>query len=219
MTKADAVVPPSAAAGMPPDFVYLEEVAPGVLQDPRYCGGHNFLGVPVEGYLAPRILLTRRAAEALAAVQAELEPAGLSLKVFDGYRPQRAVDHFLRWAADAADQRCKQRYYPRVDKGELFHLGYLAERSSHSRGSTVDLTLVDTARGDGGELDMGTPFDYFDPLSFPAARELSPQQRANRLLLRTLMGRQGFLPLAEEWWHFTLADEPYPDTWFDFPVR
>lgn len=201
---------------IPDSFVDLCEVIPGLVKDLRYYGSNNFVGTPIDGYQADRLLATREAARALHAVQRELEDFGLALKVFDAYRPQRAVNHFLRWANDPADLRCKAAYYPDIEKGELFPSGYLLELSSHSRGSTVDLTLIDPQTG--VELDMGTPFDFFDPRSWPGSLEVDAQQRANRLLLRSMMCRHGFVPVAEEWWHFTLHEEPYPDSWFDFPI-
>jgi D-alanyl-D-alanine dipeptidase len=150
-------------------------------------------------------------------VQFDIAYAGLALKVFDGYRPQRAVDFFGRWAADEGDVRHQQVYYPHLHKAELFPQGYLVRQSAHSRGSTVDLTLIDAASG--AELDMGTHFDYFDPLSWPSALAVPPSLRAHRLLLRQVMQARGFVPVEEEWWHFTLAREPYPHRYFDFPVR
>jgi D-alanyl-D-alanine dipeptidase len=172
--------------------------------------------MPIDGYQAARVYITRPAAEALAAVQAELASFGLGLKVFDAYRPQRAVDHFVRWAENLDDAVMKDRYYPDVDKANLFRDGYIAARSGHSRGSTVDLTIIDAASGD--ELDMGTPWDFFDPSSAPLSAAVFAEQRANRMLLRSLMLKYNFQPLAEEWWHFTLAEEPYPNTYFDFPI-
>jgi D-alanyl-D-alanine dipeptidase len=163
----------------------------------------------------------RSGAGYLAELQAELEPFGLGLLVFDAYRPQRAVDHFVRWARDLDDTRCKQAFYPDVPKSELFEQGYIASRSGHSRGSTVDLTIVPLARpghDQGPALDMGGAFDLFSPLSWPTDASRTPQQRANRLLLRTLMIKHGFAPYSKEWWHFTLVDEPFPDTYFDFPL-
>ncbi|MFA7094998.1 MAG: M15 family metallopeptidase [Gammaproteobacteria bacterium] len=205
------------AHALPEGFVYLSDVAPRVLIDARYAGSDNFVGRPVDGYRANTVILTRPAAEALAAVSEELAAFGLGLKVFDGYRPQRAVNHFVRWAADPADHSTKPRHYPNVDKAHLFRDGYIAERSGHSRGSTVDVTLVDLK--DGTELPMGTPFDYFGPESWPSYANLPAEQRAFRALLQQVMVRHGFRPLKEEWWHFTLENEPYPDTYFDFPVE
>lgn len=208
------------ATALPPGFVYLDEVIPDIRVDLRYSGSHNFVGEPIDGYLAPRAILSREAAAALAQVQAELRPFGLGLLVFDAYRPQRAVNHFVRWAQDLRDTRMKAEFYPGVAKKDLFREDYIAARSSHSRGSTVDLTLValNAPPGDGG-LDMGTGFDFFGPESWPEYAGITPAQRAHRLLLRTLMLEHGFRPYPKEWWHFTLADEPFQDTWFDFPVQ
>lgn len=202
---------------LPDGFVHLEEVVPEVVIDARYAGDNNFAGRRVDGYQANTVILTQPAAEALARVSEDLAAFGLGLKVFDGFRPQRAVDHFVRWAADLSDQSTKAQHYPEVEKEHLFRDGYIAERSGHSRGSTVDLTIIDLATGE--ELPMGTPFDYFGPESWPSYRELPTQQRAFRALLQQVMTRHGFRPLKEEWWHFTLENEPYPETYFDFPVE
>ena len=200
----------------PPDFVDLRAAVPGLEVDLRYFGSDNFVGRPVAGYEANVAYLTQPAARALEAVQRELAADGLALKVFDAYRPQRAVDDFVRWAQDPADAT-KDTYYPNVDKRALIPRGYIAERSGHSRGSTVDVTLVRLS--DGVELDMGGSFDFFDLLSWPASTLVTPVQHGNRMKLRDAMLRHGFLPLQEEWWHFTLRDEPYPATYFDFPVQ
>lgn len=205
------------ASGLPEGFVDLEESAPEIRVELRYCGSDNFVGGPVDGYEKPRCLMTRPTAVALKSANAQLKPFGLGLKVFDAYRPQRAVDHFARWARDVEDTRTKARYYPDVAKTDLFAKGYIAEKSGHSRGSTVDVTLV--ALADGKEIDMGTPWDLFGPASWPTSTAFTAQQRANRLLLREIMTHHGFLPLEEEWWHFTLKDEPFPDTYFNFPIR
>ncbi len=206
-----------AVSEIPPGFVHIDEVIPGLQVNLRYRASDNFMGCPVDGYEGKRLILTRPAAEHLAQVQEELVAFGLSLLVYDGYRPQRAVDHFIRWAQDLEDQLNKAAYYPDVDKRNLFAEGYIAERSGHSRGSTLDLTIADASTGE--PLDMGTPWDHFGPESWPKYNGLTTQQHANRLLLRSLMLQHGFVPLQQEWWHFTLADEPYPDTYFDFPVR
>lgn len=213
---ANASAKPARLPGTAHDFVVLEDVIPGLLVDARYAGTDNFTGQVVPGYQSSRLLLTRQSALALSGVQQTLAVAGLACKVFDAYRPQRAVDFFIHWTQlqDRAD--LKRDYYPELEKTELFKLGYLLRQSSHSRGSTVDLTLVDCISGT--ELDMGTPFDFFDVRSRPDNLEVTMQQRANRMLLRTVMGEHGFLPLAEEWWHFTLQNEPYPDSAFDFLV-
>lgn len=205
------------APARPADFVDAADGAPGLRVEMRYAGSHNFVGRPVDGYAAPVCLLTREAAEALAAVQTELAESGLGLKVFDCYRPQRAVAHFARWARNLGDQSTKAEYYPNVDKSQLFALGYIAERSGHSRGSTVDVTIVDLTSG--AEIDMGSPYDLFDPRSWPSDQSVSIEERANRMRLQEVMQRHGFRPLREEWWHFTLNAEPYPDTYFDFIVR
>lgn len=208
---------PSAAHALPDGFVDLAEAVPAARVEARYAGPDNFIGRPVDGYRAARVVLSRPAAAALGRVARELAPFGLGIKVFDGYRPQRAVDHFVRWAADPGDQATRPRYYPGVDKGHLFRDGYIAEKSGHSRGSTVDLTLIDLA--DGSELPMGTPFDFFGPQSWPDFAGIPAAERAHRALLRQVMTRHGFHPLKEEWWHFTLDNEPYPDRHFDFPVE
>lgn len=210
----------SDSARLPQGFVYLYDIIPDVRLDLRYNTGHNFVGERIDGYLAPRAILSREAAVAMAQVQQALRPFGLGLLVFDAYRPQRAVDHFVRWAQDLEDTRTKDEFYPDVDKQDLFREEYIAARSSHSRGSTVDLTLValDAPSGDAG-LDMGTGFDFFGPESWPDYAGITPAQRAHRLLLRSLMLQHGFMPYPKEWWHFTLANEPFPETWFDFPVQ
>jgi len=213
---------PSGALGgsAPKGFVYVDEAVPGIMLDIRYYTNHNFVGERIDGYTAPRGILTGEAANALGRVQEELSRFGLGLKVFDAYRPQRAVDCFVRWAKDLADIRMKKEFYPVIDKENLFRDGYIAEKSSHSRGSTVDLTIVTLdARSPGIELDMGTSFDYFGPRSWTSCIEIKPEQRANRMLLQEVMEKHGFKPYPREWWHFTLAEEPYPDTYFDFPIR
>lgn len=197
-------------------FVDIGSLEVGIVTEIRYFTDDNFVGARIDGYGAARALATREAAMALVAVQTELQPFGLGLKIFDAYRPQQAVDHFVRWAEDLQAISMKARYYPGVDKANLFRDGYIAARSGHTRGSTVDLTLIDLESG--VELDMGTAWDFFDPLSWPGSQGVTPQQRANRLLLRSAMLAQGFRPLAEEWWHFTLSDEPFPDTYFNFPL-
>jgi zinc D-Ala-D-Ala dipeptidase len=201
----------------PKDFVNVAEVVPGLVVEARYAGYFNFVGQPIDGYQAPLCLLTRPAAEALAKVQASLKPFGFGLKVFDCYRPSRAVAEFIRWAADEGDTRMKPEFYPELDKDEVFPKGYIAEKSGHSRGSTVDLTLVTLPAKI--EVYMGTGFDFFSERSWPDDAEQPTEARSNRLLLSSIMQLHGFTPYPYEWWHFTLADEPYPDTYFDFPVK
>jgi zinc D-Ala-D-Ala dipeptidase len=200
-------------------LVDVTTLIPDIVLDVRYHGSFNFVGEPIDGYLQPKCLLTEPAAKALQAVQLNAKTQGLTLKIFDCYRPQRAVDHFVRWAKDLDDIRMKQTFYPQVDKSMLFAEGYIAERSGHSRGSTVDLTLATIAEGKARELDMGSHYDFFDPLSHTDNPSVSPEASANRQRLVELMTGQGFKNLPEEWWHYTLVDEPYPDTYFNVPVQ
>jgi len=199
----------------PAAFVDAATLVPGLIVEMRYAGAHNFVGRPIDGYLAPRCLLTQAAATALAEVARDLAPRGLTLKVFDCYRPARAVAHFVRWARDLGDAAGKREFYPGVDKSTLFRDGYISSHSGHSRGSTVDLTLT----RDGRELDMGTPFDFFSLRSWPGSADVSVEARANRALFAAAMRRRGFRPYDREWWHFTLSHEPFPATYFDFPVK
>jgi D-alanyl-D-alanine dipeptidase len=205
----------------PAAFVDAAGVVPGLIVEMRYAGSHNFVGRPIDGYAAPHCLLTRAAADALAAVAGDLKPRGLVLKVFDCYRPARAVANFVRWARDLKDQKMKAEFYPDVDKRTLFRDGYIASRSGHTRGSTMDLTLAkaDGVELENRELDMGTSFDFFSPKSWPADPSVGAAAHANRMLLAAAMRRRGFRPYDREWWHFTLRHEPFPDTYFDFPVR
>jgi zinc D-Ala-D-Ala dipeptidase len=205
------------AAERPAAFVDAAALVPGLAVEMRYAGEHNFVGARIDGYAQPVCLLTAPAARALALAQHDLAARGLGLKVFDCYRPVRAVAHFVRWARDIRDVKNKAEFYPAIDKRELFRLGYIAAQSGHSRGSTVDLGLVNLA--DGAELDMGTPFDTFSPRSWPADTTVSAEARRNRALLAAAMRRSGFRPYEQEWWHFTLRGEPFPGTYFDFPVR
>lgn len=213
---ASAAPRPPEPATRPADFVDTATRVPGLSLDIRYAGSHNFVGAPIDGYLAPKCLLTREAAAALARVQEGLRSRDLGLRVYDCYRPQRAVDDFVRWARDLDARQMKAEFYPNVAKSRLFADGYIAARSGHSRGSTVDLTLL---RADGEALDMGTPFDFFDPRSHTDSPQVTAAQRAHRQLLREAMQARGFVNLPEEWWHYTLRDEPFPDTYFDFPVE
>ncbi len=206
-------------AKLPDGFVYLNDLVPDIVVELRYASNNNFIGRPVDGYGSSRCIITRPAAEALKKVEAALKPFGLGLKVFDAYRPQQAVDDFVRWARDIGDTRMKQTYYPNVDKKNLFPDGYIAEKSSHSRGSTVDLTIISLNGDAGKELDMGTGFDFFGPESWPDNPHMTPSQRSHRMLLQVLMKQYGFAPYDKEWWHFTLTGEPFPATWFNFPVQ
>ncbi|MEU1488202.1 M15 family metallopeptidase [Streptomyces sp. NPDC005752] len=224
----------------PPEFVDLRSVDPTIITEMRYTTAHNFMGEPVDGYRQPVCILTRPAALALRTAQRSLLRQGYSLKVYDCYRPQRAVDHFVRWAEDLDDQAMKGEFYPEVDKTRLFEDGYIAEKSGHSRGSTVDLTLVKlpalpTRPYEPGEeltachasqderfpdnsVDMGTGYDCFDTLSHTDDPRVQGAQRAHRQFLKETLTGLGFVNLAEEWWHFTFKPELFPDTYFDFPV-
>ncbi|MCL2875253.1 MAG: L,D-transpeptidase family protein [Betaproteobacteria bacterium] len=201
----------------PKGFVFIQDAVPDVALDIRYFGMDNFVGTQIDGYEAPQAILSVEAAVALKAVSVNLWEKGYGLKVFDAYRPERAVRHFVRWAKDLNDTRMKAQFYPDVDKPMLFEKGYIAARSGHSRGSVLDLTLIEL--GSSQELDMGSPFDLFGKISHYAAPGITPLQAANRAVLREAMEAHGFRQLKEEWWHYRLIDEPYPETFFDFPVR
>ena len=200
----------------PSGFVVLADFVPGIIQEIRYHSTYNFIGDRIDGYEEPVALLTIEAARALKQAANELFVQGYRLKVFDAYRPATAVKHFVLWGIEDTDVRMKPYFYPDLVKQELFVKGYIASKSSHSRGSTVDLTLLEMATGK--EADMGSPFDFFGPISHPDCREITEEQYQNRMTLRNAMLRNGFQPIDCEWWHFTLRDEPYPDTYFDFPV-
>lgn len=225
----------------PADFVDIRKVAPSVIVEMRYATAHNFMGKKVPGYEAPRCLLTKKAAEALAKAQDDLKGFSLSLKVYDCYRPQRAVDAFDAWSKDLGDTKMKAEFYPFVEKENMFRDVYIAHKSGHSRGSAVDLTIVDLpaasqekyVAGDAlrsclspaGErfkdngIDMGTGYDCFDPISNTFSEKIGVAQRINRALLKGVMEKNGFVFYDKEWWHFKLADEPYPGTYFDFQVK
>ena len=236
--SAAGVAPPAAA--LPPGFVHLLEAVPGIAQDMRYAGAHNFTAMPVPGYEAPTCIVTTETATALRAANAALTPHGYRLMVWDCYRPVRAVAAFVAWA-EGPDERAKAEFFPRVPKSELFTRGYIASRSRHSAGSTVDLTLIPLGRAaiptfaegaphidcaapygtrfDDGGLDMGTGYDCFDGRAHGDDDEIGDAAKANRKLLADTMIAAGFRPYAEEWWHYTLRDEPFPEGGFDFPVR
>ncbi|WP_020394768.1 M15 family metallopeptidase [Thiolinea disciformis] len=203
---------------LPLGFVRLSEFVPSILLDIKYYSSDNFMGKPADGYQAPEAIISLPAAQALKKVQKSLEEIDLSLKIFDAYRPKRAVEHFLRWEKEVENPHLAQRFYPDFKKHELFERGYIASRSSHTRGSTLDLSLIAKTNQTWQELDMGSEFDFFGAASAYEYKEATATQRANRLLLRTLMERFGFKGFALEWWHFTLQNEPYPNQYFDFPV-
>jgi zinc D-Ala-D-Ala dipeptidase len=226
---------------IPESFVDIQKIIPDVLLDVRYYGPHNFVGERIDGYMAPKCFLSKEAAEALGGVQKELAPYSLTLKIYDCYRPQRAVNHFVRWATEIENIKTKKEFYPTVDKRNLFKDGYIDSKSGHSRGSTVDLTIVPLPapiqpqyspgqklyecylptekRFRDNSIDMGTGFDCFDELSHTANVNIGQQQKINRLLLKSLMEKHGFRNYDKEWWHFTLKNEPYPDTYFDFVIE
>ena len=200
----------------PSGFVLLSDFVPQIVQEIRYFSTYNFIGDRIDGYEEPCALLTVEAARALKSVSNEMIVMGYRLKVFDAYRPAGAVRHFVLWGIEDQDIRMKPYFYPDLEKQSLFSEGYIAKNSSHSRGSAVDLTLLDMKTGK--ELDMGSPFDLFSEVSHPDYRGITPEQYENRMLLQKVMVRSGFQPLDCEWWHFSLRDEPYPDTYFEFPV-
>ena len=230
--KKQAIAPELDSSG----FVSITDVVPDVIIEARYFGTYNFVGARIDGYLEPTALLTRAAADSLRAVSDDVKKLGYRLKIYDAYRPQQAVDHFVRWAENVKDTLMRHYFYPDLDKSVLFDQEYICAKSGHTRGSTVDLTLFDMQTEK--ELDMGGTFDWFGPESHPdfcgdpetqeftgdgskspAGRSITERQFCNRMILREAMMRHGFKPFPTEWWHFTLQDEPYPDTYFNFPVR
>ena len=198
------------------DFVLVSDYVPAVIQEIRYHSTYNFVGDRVDGYEQPCAILTKEAARALKEISNRLNVMGYRIKVFDAYRPAAAVRYFTLWGVDDLDLRMKPFFYPDLEKQELFRKGYIASKSSHSRGSTIDLTLLDMKTGK--EVDMGSPFDYFSEVSHPDYKGVAKEQYENRMFLQDMMVRGGFEPYDCEWWHFTLRDEPFPDTYFDFPV-
>lgn len=202
---------------LPDGFVYVDEEIPTAILEIRYYTDDNFVGTKVDGYKAPKAILTKEAANALKDAAQDLKEQGYYIKIFDAYRPQMAVDHFKRWAQDLQDTKMKQKYYPDLDKSVLFELGYIADKSGHSRGSTVDLTLVEIATGK--EVDMGSGFDFFGEISNHGTTLITQEQEQNRNILKEAMVKAGFEIYPEEWWHYKLKDEPYPDTYFNFPVK
>jgi len=200
----------------PSGFVLLSDVIPSIVQEIRYFSTYNFIGDRIDGYEEPCAILTKEAARALKTVSNEMMVQGYRLKIYDAYRPANAVKHFVLWGIEDTDVRMKPYFYPDLQKQELFAKGYIAKLSSHSRGSTVDLTLLDMATGK--EVDMGSPFDYFSEKSHPDYKDITEEQYENRMKLQHVMVRNGFKPIDCEWWHFTLENEPYPDTYFEFPV-
>lgn len=199
---------------IPEGFTVLNPIPDTLVIDLRYGSSKNFVGKVIDGYENPKAVISIAAANGIRKVLTLLQPYGLGLKIYDSYRPQRAVNHFIRWAGIPADTVNKKNYYPNIEKKDLFKAGYVAERSGHSRGSTLDLTLIDIASGQ--EVDMGSPWDFFGKRSWFIHDPLTAKQKSNRTFLRTVMQQSGFKPYDKEWWHFTLENEPFPDTYFDF---
>lgn len=204
-------------AQLPDGFIYVQDEIPEIKIDLRYNTKHNFVGQPIDGYKSNKLILTQSATKTLKKVQEELETLGFCLLVYDGYRPQRAVNHFIRWAKNLNDTINKHEFYPNVKKEDLFIEGYIASRSGHSRGSTVDITIIDESTNE--ILDMGSPYDFFEEVSWVEIESITPQQKKNRQFLQEIMIRNGFRNYPKEWWHFTLQQEPFPDTYFDFLVE
>ena len=201
---------------LPEGFAYVKTLIPDIMLEMRYGGSNNFLGRPVTGYEEPHAILTLPAAEALVKVQQELKEKGYCLKIFDAYRPQRAVNQFVKWSKNTEDTIMKKEYYPQQEKRNLFNLGYIASRSGHSRGSTVDLTLIDASTGQ--EINMGSSYDFFGNISHHNSPLITKEQKENRELLKNVMMKYGFQPYWKEWWHYTYQPEPFPDTYFDFVI-
>ncbi|WP_233861176.1 M15 family metallopeptidase [Tenacibaculum piscium] len=202
---------------LPKGFSYIHDISPTIRQEIRYCSENNFTGVSINGYQEAVLIGTTAMAKALKKVQTDLSKKGLSLKIFDAYRPQTAVNHFVKWARVTNDTLRKKQYYPTINKKYLFQKGFIASKSGHSRGSTVDLTIVNIKTGK--ELDMGSPYDFFGKSSYIAYPKLTENQQENRQLLQTVMKTHNFRPYAKEWWHFTLRFEPFAKTYFSFPVE
>ena len=204
-------------AQIPSAFKDVQKAIPGIQLDVRYFSTDNFVGKRIDGYKASKIYLTNETVEALKKIQKELQKDQMGLKLFDGYRPQKAVDHFVRWAQILNDTLTKKKYYPKVHKTELFKQGYIASKSGHTRGSTIDVTIIHLATGE--ELDMGSSWDMFDPISWVENDKINSEQQKNRNFLQNLMLRNGFENYPQEWWHFTLKNEPFPGTYFDFNIE
>lgn len=202
---------------LPKGFVYVTNYIPHIEVDLKYATNHNFVGNKINGYQSNKVILSERATLALQKVEKELNKEGLGLKVFDAYRPQRAVNHFKKWAQDSKDTLMRQEFYPQVDKRELFKKGYIAPKSGHSRGSTIDLTIIDLKTKK--ELDMGVPFDFFGEESGHDYQKLNTTQKQNRTKLKKIMEKYGFRAYSKEWWHYTLNNEPFKDKYFDFVIK
>lgn len=217
-TSADAVSAEAVSASTPEadasDFVLVTDVIPEVILEIRYYSSFNFVGTRIDGYEEPVAIMTKESAAALKKVSEKVAGMGYALKIFDAYRPQKAVDHFIRWAADPADTLTRRYFYPDIPKSAIIPRGFVATKSGHSRGSTVDLTLFDKSKG--CDVDMGGSFDWFGEESHFDYAGVTPEQRSMRNLLNKVMREAGFHGMSGEWWHFTLNNEPFPDTYFTF---
>ena len=205
------------AQNLPKGFSYLKDIDPSIQKELRYCTSNNFIGTSINSYEEAVLITSTKAAITLKKIQTIFLSKGFSLKIFDAYRPQTAVNHFVRWARATNDTLMKKEYYPELNKRHLFKLGYISSKSGHSRGSSIDLTLVNLKTGK--ELDMGSPFDFFGAISHITFNNLTEVQKGNRKLLRDIMSKNGFRPYKNEWWHFTLRNEPFPKTYFNFPIK
>ena len=205
------------ARDLPQGFVYVQDLIPDVIQEIRYASNHNFTGTVVDGYEAPFAIMTKEAAEKLVLAADELRAQGYRIKIFDAYRPRRAVRYFVKWSEMEEDSLTKEEFYPEFrNRTQLVDQGYIARNSAHTRGSAIDLTITDM---DGNELDMGTCFDYFGKKAWHGSKEITQEQERNRNILLTAMQNAGFRPFEQEWWHYKLVGEPYPETSFDFIVH
>lgn len=202
---------------LPKGFVYITDYIPHISVDLKYFTHHNFIGKPIDGYKTNKVILSLKATLAIQKIENELNQEGLGLKIYDAYRPQKAVNHFKRWAKDIKDTLMRKEFYPRIDKRDLFKKGFIASRSGHSRGSTIDLTIIDLKTKK--ELDMGVAFDFFGEESGHGYQKLNTSQKQNRIKLKKIMEKYGFLAYSKEWWHYTLNEEPFKNTYFDFDVK
>jgi D-alanyl-D-alanine dipeptidase len=202
---------------LPKGFVYIDDIIPSAQYDIRYYGENNFVGTRIDGYKAPLAIMSREGAAALKKVSDALDKKGYTLMIYDVYRPQKAVNHFITWSKDAKDVKKKEEFYPKLNKRNLFKLGYISSKSGHSRGSTIDLTLIHQSSGE--LVDMGGPYDFFGDISHHGTKLITKQQTNNRNLLKNMMVKYGFNAYSKEWWHYTLAKEPYPKKYYNFDVE
>ncbi len=207
----------SVEAQLPKGFSYVKDISPSIKSELRYFGKNNFVGKPIKGYKKNVLITSTATAKALAKIHKELNKNGLGLKIYDAYRPQQAVNHFVKWAKIPNDTLTKKDFYPTLNKRNLFKLGFIASKSGHSRGSSVDLTMINLETG--REIDMGSPYDFFGDISATYSKKINKRQLRNRLILREVMVKYGFRPYSKEWWHFTLRNEPFRNKYFNFPIQ